>query len=245
MIIPAIDLIDGKVVRLFQGDYSQKTDFDVEPLQQLLSYQNQGAEWLHIVDLTGAKDPDKRQLSLIKNITKNLIAKVQIGGGIRNRTQVAELLEAGVDRVVIGSLAVKNPDLVSEWILEFGPERICLALDINIDDNGNKFVAVSGWQQASRFTLEQLVYQYQIVGLKHALVTDISCDGTLSGSNVSLYKQLHQQFPDIFWQASGGIGDIHDVLKVKQSGVNSLIIGKALLINKFNVEEAISCWQNA
>ncbi|RYV01482.1 1-(5-phosphoribosyl)-5-[(5-phosphoribosylamino)methylideneamino]imidazole-4-carboxamide isomerase [Shewanella sp. OPT22] len=245
MIIPAIDLIDGKVVRLLQGDYAQQTEFNVEPLAQLLSYQQQGAKWLHIVDLTGAKDPDKRQLTLIKHLASELNASVQVGGGIRTKQQVKELLDAGVSRVVIGSLAVKQPQLVSEWFEEFGNEKICLALDINIDEKGNKVVAVSGWQQASEYTIEQLIHQYQIVGLKHALVTDISCDGTLSGSNVNLYQELHQQFPDIHWQASGGIGNLSDVSAVKQSGAHSLIIGKALLINEFNVEEAISCWQNA
>ena len=245
MIIPAIDLIDGKVVRLFQGDYSKQTDFAVNPLTQLQQYQNQGAQWLHIVDLTGAKEPEKRQLSLIKTLCKNLEANVQVGGGIRTKDQVKELLNAGVNRVVIGSLAVEHPEMVCDWFKEFGPESICLALDLNILSDGTKQVAISGWQQASKYTIEQLVHQYQIVGLKHALVTDISCDGTLSGSNVNLYRELHQQFPNIHWQASGGIGDIEDIAAVKLSGAQSLIVGKALLIEKFTLKEAIQCWRNA
>ncbi len=245
MIIPAIDLIDGKVVRLFQGDYNKKTDFDLDPLSQLQSYQNQGAQWLHIVDLTGAKEPEKRQIALIKSLCQKLTANIQVGGGIRTKAQVEELLDAGVERVVIGSLAVTQPELVSDWFKEFGADRICLALDLNILDDGTKQVAIAGWQQASRYTIDQLVHQYKIVGLKHALVTDISCDGTLSGSNLSLYQELCRQFPDINWQASGGVGDTEDIAAVKLSGANSLIVGKALLINKFTVKEAIQCWQNA
>ena len=245
MIIPAVDLIDGKVVRLFQGDYKQQTDFDVDPLSQLQSYQNQGAQWLHIVDLTGAKDPHKRQIELIKILCKNLTTNIQVGGGIRSFEQVKELIDAGVTRVVIGSLAVQQPQLVSSWFEAFSAEQICLALDINIQKDGTKQVAIAGWQQSSTYTIEQLVEHYKAVGLKHVLVTDISCDGTLTGSNVKLYRELHQQYPEINWQASGGIGDIKDVVAVKQSGADSLIIGKALLIDKFTVKEAIQCWQNA
>ena len=244
MIIPAIDLIDGKVVRLYQGDYGQQTTFDLSPLAQLQSYQDQGANWLHIVDLTGAKDPAKRQTALIAKLTAGLNANIQVGGGIRTEEQVAELLSLGVKRVVIGSLAVKEPELVKGWFNKFGSEAICLALDVNINQSGEKIVAVSGWQSGGGKSLESIVEDFSQVGLKHALVTDISRDGTLTGANTALYRELSSRYPDIAWQASGGIATLEDVAAVRDSGAAGIIIGKALLINQFNVAEAIQCWPN-
>lgn len=244
MIIPAIDLIDGQVVRLYQGDYNQQTTFDLPPLDQLQSYEAQGAQWLHIVDLTGAKDPLKRQIALIAILVEGLNANIQVGGGIRSEAQVAELLAIGVKRVVIGSLAVKEPELVKKWFVKYGPEAICLALDVNIDEQGNKVVAVSGWQSGGGKSLEALVDIYREVGLTHALVTDISRDGTLTGANTALYQELAQTYPAIHWQASGGIATLDNVQAVRDSGAAGIIIGKALLINQFTVEEAIQCWPN-
>ncbi|MEL4389983.1 1-(5-phosphoribosyl)-5-[(5-phosphoribosylamino)methylideneamino]imidazole-4-carboxamide isomerase [Shewanella xiamenensis] len=244
MIIPAIDLIDGKVVRLYQGDYGQQTTFDLSPLAQLQSYQDQGAKWLHIVDLTGAKEPAKRQTTLIAKLTAGLNANIQVGGGIRTEEQVAELLSLGVKRVVIGSLAVKEPELVKGWFNKFGSEAICLALDVNINQSGEKIVAVSGWQSGGGKSLESIVEDFSQVGLKHALVTDISRDGTLTGANTELYRELSSRYPDIAWQASGGIATLEDVTAVRDSGAAGIIIGKALLINQFNVAEAIQCWPN-
>ena len=244
MIIPAIDLIDGKVVRLYQGDYGQQTTFDLSPLAQLQSYQDQGAKWLHIVDLTGAKEPAKRQTTLIAKLTAGLSANIQVGGGIRTEEQVAELLSLGVKRVVIGSLAIKEPELVKGWFNKFGSEAICLALDVNINQSGEKIVAVSGWQSGGGKSLESIVEDFSQVGLKHALVTDISRDGTLTGANTALYRELSSRYPDIAWQASGGIATLEDVAAVRDSGAAGIIIGKALLINQFNVAEAIQCWPN-
>lgn len=245
MIIPAIDLINGQVVRLYQGDYQQKTTFAYSPLEQLQSYEAQGAKLLHIVDLTGAKDPNKRQIALIGELVNGLSTDIQVGGGIRSEAQVSELLELGVKRVVIGSLAVKAPELVKSWFVKYGSDAICLALDVNINEQGEKIVAVSGWQTGGGKSLESLVAEFSQVGLKHALVTDISRDGTLQGANTNLYQELASQYPDILWQASGGIATLDDVNAVKQSGASGIIIGKALLIENFSVEEAIACWPNA
>ncbi|MCL1058023.1 1-(5-phosphoribosyl)-5-[(5-phosphoribosylamino)methylideneamino]imidazole-4-carboxamide isomerase [Shewanella gelidimarina] len=245
MIIPAIDLIEGQVVRLYQGDYNQQTTFDLSPLAQLQSYQEQGANLLHIVDLTGAKNPRKRQTQLIASLVKGLDTPIQVGGGIRTEAQVSELLEIGVSRVVIGSLAVNEPELVKRWFLKYGSDAICLALDVNINEQGEKIVAVSGWQSGGGKTLESLVAEFMTVGLKHALVTDISRDGTLKGANNELYQEISGTYPEINWQASGGIATLADVTAVKNSGANGIIIGKALLINQFTVKEAIECWPNA
>ena len=160
MIIPALDLIDGKVVRLYQGDYAQKTIYSDDPQSLYTIYNQQGADWLHLVDLDGAKDITKRQLSVIEGLIKNTPAKVQVGGGVRTEEDVKGLLDAGAHRVVIGSTAVKHPDMVAGWMEKYGPEHIVLALDINIDAQGNKIVAVSGWQEDSGQTIESLLEIY-------------------------------------------------------------------------------------
>ncbi|TEW52869.1 1-(5-phosphoribosyl)-5-[(5-phosphoribosylamino)methylideneamino]imidazole-4-carboxamide isomerase [Psychromonas algicola] len=245
MIIPALDLIDGKVVRLYQGDYDQKTVYSDDPQSLYTIYNEQGANWLHLVDLDGAKDITKRQLGVIESLIKNTPAKVQVGGGVRTEADVKGLLDAGAHRVVIGSTAVKEPEMVAGWMEKYGPEHIVLALDINIDAEGNKIVAVSGWQEDSGQTIESLLEIYMKVGLKHVLCTDISKDGTLTGSNVDLYKEMAVAFPSVAWQASGGIGSLDDIADVARSGAQGMIVGRALLEGKFTVEEAINRWQNA
>jgi len=245
MIIPALDLIDGKVVRLYQGDYAQKTVYSDDPQSQFTIYNQQGADWLHLVDLDGAKDITKRQLNVIASLIANTPAKIQIGGGVRTEQDVKDLLDTGAQRVVIGSTAVKEPEMVAGWMKKYGAEHIVLALDINIDAEGNKIVAVSGWQEASGQTIESLLDIYLAVGLKHVLCTDISKDGTLTGSNVDLYKEMATAYPQIEWQASGGIGSLDDIAAVARSGASGMIVGRALLEGKFTVEEAIACWQNA
>ncbi|AWQ18203.1 1-(5-phosphoribosyl)-5-[(5-phosphoribosylamino)methylideneamino] imidazole-4-carboxamide isomerase [Pantoea ananatis] len=244
MIIPALDLIDGKVVRLHQGDYAQQRDYGSDPLPRLQDYAGQGATVLHLVDLTGAKDPAKRQIALLKTLLNGVEAVVQVGGGIRNRDDVKALLDAGASRVVVGSTAVKQPEEVKAWFNEFGPDAIVLALDVRIDAANRKEVAISGWQEAAGVTLEEVIEQFQPVGLKHVLCTDISRDGTLSGSNVDLYKEVTARFPQIAFQSSGGIGELSDIAALRGSGVQGVIVGRALLEGKFTVSEAIACWQN-
>jgi phosphoribosylformimino-5-aminoimidazole carboxamide ribotide isomerase len=244
MIIPAIDLIDGKVVRLYQGDYEQTTEYTVDPISVVNQYADDGAQWLHIVDLTGAKDTSKRQLSLISDMVATKRMKFQSGGGVRTKSDVEGLLKAGVERVVIGSLAVTQPEVVEQWMVEFGPEHIVLALDINIDDEGNKFVATHGWQKDSGVSIESLIQRYSKVGLRHVLCTDISRDGTLQGANDSLYAEVAALFPDVQWQASGGIGNLNDIEVLKPTKVAGVILGRALLEGKFTVKEAITCWEN-
>ncbi|SUB82842.1 1-(5-phosphoribosyl)-5-[(5-phosphoribosylamino)methylideneamino] imidazole-4-carboxamide isomerase [Pragia fontium] len=244
MIIPALDLIDGSVVRLHQGDYGQQRDYGNEPLPRLQQYQQQGAQILHLVDLTGAKDPQARQLPLLRKLLAGVSVPVQIGGGIRSEQDVSDLIDAGASRVVIGSTAVRQPEMVEQWFSRFGADALVLALDVRIDENGNKNVAISGWQENSSQTLEQVVERYRPYGLKHVLCTDISRDGTLAGSNVDLYCEITRLYPEIAFQASGGIGSLDDIAALRSSGVKGVIVGRALLDGKFNVEEAISCWQN-
>jgi phosphoribosylformimino-5-aminoimidazole carboxamide ribotide isomerase len=244
MIIPALDLIDGSVVRLHQGDYGQQRDYGSDPLPRLQDYQRQGAEVLHLVDLTGAKDPAARQIPLLKKLLAGVTVPVQVGGGIRTEQDVEALLSAGATRVVVGSTAVKDPETVQGWFNRFGADALVLALDVRIDEHGTKNVAISGWQENSNATLEQVVEQYLPFGLKHVLCTDISRDGTLAGSNVELYREVTARFPQVAFQASGGIGNLDDIAQLRDSGVTGVIVGRALLDGKFSVTEAISCWQN-
>ncbi len=243
MIIPALDLIDGKVVRLHQGDYGQQRDYGNDPLPRLQDYEAQGAEVLHLVDLTGAKDPTARQIPLLTRLLAGVSVPVQVGGGIRTRADVEALLTAGATRVVVGSTAIKEPEEVKSWFRQYGPEAIVLALDVRIDASNRKEVAISGWQEAAGVTLEEVIEQFLPVGLKHVLCTDISRDGTLSGSNVELYREVSARYPTIAFQSSGGIGSLDDVAALNGSGAKGVIVGRALLEGKFTVSEAISCWQ--
>uniref|UniRef100_UPI000469E0ED 1-(5-phosphoribosyl)-5-[(5- phosphoribosylamino)methylideneamino]imidazole-4- carboxamide isomerase n=1 Tax=Pantoea sp. IMH TaxID=1267600 RepID=UPI000469E0ED len=243
MIIPALDLIDGKVVRLHQGDYGQQRDYGSDPLPRLQDYEAQGASVLHLVDLTGAKNPAARQIPLLKTLLAGVSVPVQVGGGIRHRDDVAALLEAGASRVVVGSTAVTHPEEVQRWFSEYGAEAIVLALDVRIAE-GRKEVAISGWQEAAGVTLEEVIEQFSPWGLKHVLCTDISRDGTLSGSNVALYREVAARYPAVAFQSSGGIGSLDDIAALRGSGAKGVIVGRALLEGKFTVKEAISCWQN-
>ncbi|WP_429033844.1 1-(5-phosphoribosyl)-5-[(5-phosphoribosylamino)methylideneamino]imidazole-4-carboxamide isomerase [Aeromonas veronii] len=243
MIIPAIDLINGQVVRLYQGDYEQKTEYSSSPQASFDEYVSQGAVQLHLVDLDGAKDAKARQLPLLTQLLSATEAPVQVGGGVRTEQDVADLLAAGASRVVIGSTAVKSPDLVASWMEKYGPEQIVLALDVNIDAQGNRHIAVAGWQENSGVTIEALIERFLPAGLKHVLCTDISRDGTLAGTNVELYRDLCARYPSVAFQASGGIGGIADIEALKGSGVKGIILGRALLEGKFSVGDAIACWQ--
>ncbi|CDH26594.1 1-(5-phosphoribosyl)-5-[(5-phosphoribosylamino)methylideneamino]imidazole-4-carboxamide isomerase [Xenorhabdus bovienii] len=245
MIIAALDLIDGNVVRLHQGDYGQQRTYGNSPLSQLQQYEKEGAKLLHLVDLTGAKDPTRRQMTLLRELLAGVSVPVQVGGGIRAENDIKALLEAGASRVVIGSTAITQPELVKQWFQRYGAESIVLALDIRISTDGTKQIAISGWQENSNATLEQVIEQYLPVGLKHVLCTDISRDGTLNGSNIALYQEISQHYPQIQFQASGGIGNLADISLLPTTGVAGVIVGRALLEGKFTLTEAIQCWQNA
>ena len=245
MIIPAIDLINGKVVRLYQGDYGQKTEYTASAQERFDLYVAAGATQLHLVDLDGAKDASQRQLTVIRELLKNTRAPVQIGGGVRSEQDVKDLLDAGANRVVVGSTAVKSPELVMGWMEKYGADKIVLALDVNIDADGRRKITVAGWQQDSGVTIEDLIERFLPAGLTHVLCTDISRDGTLLGSNVALYQSLAAQYPQVSFQASGGIGGIADIEALKGSGVGGVILGRSLLEGKFTAEEAIACWHGA
>lgn len=244
MIIPAVDLMGGEVVRLKQGDYARKTAFGDDPAARFAAYAREGARCLHLVDLDGAKDPARRQFALIAKMASGVSVPVQTGGGVRTQDDVRRLLEAGAARVVVGSLAVKSPQTVQSWLSTFGPERIVLALDVRIR-NCRREVAVSGWQKDSGAVIEEVIEAYASRGLRHVLCTDIDRDGMMAGPNVELYRDLCRNYPAIAFQASGGIASLSDIAALKPAGVAGVIVGRALLEGAFTVKEAQACWQNA
>jgi phosphoribosylformimino-5-aminoimidazole carboxamide ribotide isomerase len=245
MIIPAIDMIAGRTVRLYQGDYAQVTFYEQTPEALVRGYDTGGAEVIHVVDLQGAKDPRQRQITEISQLVKVSTAPIQTGGGIRSEEDVAQLLNVGVGRVIIGSLAIKQPEMVKDWVRRFGVDQVVLALDVSMDSDGNKWLPTHGWQASSEQRLEDILDSFLDVDIKHILCTDISRDGTLQGSNTSLYSELAAKYPQIVWQASGGIGSLDDIAAAARTGASGVIVGKALLDGKFSYEEASQCWQDA
>ena len=235
IIYPAIDLIDGAVVRLHKGDFDRLTTYSANPMCVAQSYADAGAKWLHLVDLDGAKNPENRQITLIAKIIEDTGLNVQVGGGIRSFEDVKTLLAAGASRVVVGSLAACDIATTKRIFEAFGPERICLAADV-LKQNDRFHIAVSGWQEASSLDLFAFIETYLGSGLRHTLCTDIDRDGTLGGCNRDLYQRVKQAFPNLRLQASGGVSVLDDLVGLPTDGV---IIGKALYEGRFNVKEAL------
>lgn len=241
IIYPAIDLIAGEVVRLHKGDFAQKTTYGTDPVAVAKSYAEAGASWLHLVDLDGAKDPAQRQTELIASIIAGSGLKVQTGGGIRSRDDVEALVAAGASRVVIGSLAVGNPDLVAGMISDFGSETICLAADV-VRPADEFLIAVSGWQEASNLPLAAFLSRFEGAGLRHVLCTDIDRDGTMQGPNADLYHSVKASFPHIQLQASGGVKGIEDLEGLPTDGV---IIGRAIYEGAIDLGAALRLGESA
>jgi phosphoribosylformimino-5-aminoimidazole carboxamide ribotide isomerase len=230
-LIPAIDLKAGRCVRLYKGDFAEETRYSIEPQELLLKYQQLGAEWLHVVDLDGAQGAGKDNRDIILSLAATGSIKLQVGGGLRNTVAVAQMLDGGATRVVIGSAAVSQVEQVQAWMQHFGPERLTLAFDVRIAAGDEPRVTVQGWQQQSDVTLWAAVQPYLSCGLKHVLCTDVDRDGALGGPNVELYGQAVARFPQIEWQASGGIRDAADLSALHEVGAAAAISGKALLEN--------------
>ncbi|NNC36970.1 MAG: 1-(5-phosphoribosyl)-5-[(5-phosphoribosylamino)methylideneamino]imidazole-4-carboxamide isomerase [Acidimicrobiales bacterium] len=241
MIFPAIDLMDGGCVRLFKGDFNQRTDYELSPVEMATKFADAGAEWIHVVDLDGAQSGRAEQAPLIIEIAQQTGLKIQTGGGIRELSQIQTLLNGGVERVVIGSLAISNPEMIKYWMSELGPERIVLALDVMIGDDGVPRPAIRGWTEESDKTLWHVIESYLPSGLKNILVTDIARDGVLEGSNVELYKKIRKKHPKLDLITSGGVGSLKDVKALKKIKPAGIIIGKALYEGKFDVKQAIAC----
>jgi phosphoribosylformimino-5-aminoimidazole carboxamide ribotide isomerase len=228
-----MDLLGGRCVRLSQGRFDAVTRYLTDPADALAGFAKSGASWAHVVDLDGARDRSPRQHELIAELARNAPLQLQVAGGVREREHLEMMFEAGVGRVVIGSLAEQQPQTVREYIADFGGERITLALDVNMVD-GMPMVATAGWAETSGLTLWQVADLYPEA--RHLLVTDIGRDGMLSGPNLELLTEAVERLPHLAVQASGGVASLNDLKTLPTAGV---IVGKALWEQRFELAEAI------
>lgn len=236
-LIPAIDLKDGRCVRLFKGDFAAETVYSNDPSEILQRYRELGARRIHVVDLDGAKDGTQANRDAVLNLAADRTVKLQVGGGLRSLSRVQALLESGVERAVIGSVAINSPDEVISWFKQVDPGRIVLALDVRLDAAGVPMLTTHGWQQTSGVVLWNAVERFLQSGLTHVLCTDVARDGALTGPNCELYAEAVRRFPELQWQASGGVATARDLVALRDCGVAAVISGKALLENKISSQE--------
>ncbi|MCC5869410.1 MAG: 1-(5-phosphoribosyl)-5-[(5-phosphoribosylamino)methylideneamino]imidazole-4-carboxamide isomerase [Gammaproteobacteria bacterium] len=234
-LIPAIDLSVGRCVRLYKGRFDEVTHYDVAPTALAKQYSDAGAAWLHVVDLDGARTGTAANAKTISAIIEASSLRVQVGGGLRSLAAVEAQLAAGASRVVIGSLAVREPEQVIDWMARLGPERIVLALDIRYID-GEPMIMTHGWTQASAMSLWQALDRYLEHGLVHLLCTDVDLDGAMQGPNLALYRQCCERYPTLAVQASGGVRDARDLHALATTGAAGAISGRALLEGKLVLE---------
>jgi phosphoribosylformimino-5-aminoimidazole carboxamide ribotide isomerase len=240
-LLPSMDLRDGRCVRLLHGDFASETRYEVDPQALHARYRELGARWMHVVDLDGARDGRLAHRDAIARIAASGLPSLQVGGGVRSRTVVEDLLAAQVGRVIVGSAAIDSPEDVMDWIGAFGAERVGLAIDVRLDESGLPRVQTRGWLRSTPATLWDTVERFAPYGLRHVLCTDIARDGALQGPNLALYSECTRRFPTIAWQASGGVRDAADLEALANTGVAAAISGKALLEGRFD-DDAIRRW---
>lgn len=231
-IFPAIDLFEGKAVRLFKGDYSKMTVYSDNPLNIARDFEQKGARFIHMVDLEGAKNGTTPNIEVVKQIAQNTSLFCEIGGGIRSAETVEKYLNCGVDRVILGTAAVENEEFLKSSVEKYG-DKIAVGVDIK-----DGFVAVKGWTEKSEFNCFDFCEKMQKTGVKTLICTDISKDGAMKGTNRELYKELSQKF-DMDIVASGGISDIDDIKTLRQLGLYGAIIGKAYYTGAIDLKDAL------
>jgi len=240
IVIPAIDLVGGRVVRLEKGDFERETRYPLDPIELAHSYAQAGATRLHLVDLDGAVSGDSANLCVIEAIATQLGIAVQAGGGVRSEADFERFIDAGVSRVVVGSLAVRDPAAVIKLARRYGVDSITLALDARADAHGIFRVATAGWKTAESLSVERLLVDFGAEGLRHFLITDIDRDGMLGGPNVALYRHLGELAPSAQIIASGGVSSLADLAQLRAIGVSAVVVGKALLEGRFTAQEALA-----
>lgn len=231
-IFPAIDLYNGKAVRLFKGDYNQMTVYSDYPEQIALDFFNSGARCMHVVDLEGAKDGATPNIETVKQLARTFDGIIEVGGGVRSKSVIEKYLSAGVSRVILGTAAVNDREFLVSAVKEFG-DKIAVGVDIK-----DGFVAIKGWTEKSTFNGIDFCKQMQDIGVKTIICTDISRDGAMQGTNHSLYKQLSESL-DLDIIASGGVSTIQDIKLLKEQGVYGAIVGKAYYTGAIKIDEAI------
>ncbi len=231
-IIPAIDIIDGKCVRLTQGDYAQKKVYNENPLEIARAFEDAGIKYLHLVDLDGAKAGKVTNWKVIETLAGQTSLAIDFGGGIKTGNEIQMLLDLGIRQVNLGSIAVKDRSLVEEWLGRFGAEHIILSADVK-----DELIAINGWQESASVSIHQFLTEYKACGIKYVTCTDISTDGMLTGPNVSLYEHLLRDHPELVLTASGGVGSLDDLRALANTGVDGVIVGKAIYEGKVSLDQ--------
>ena len=238
-VIPAIDVRAGAVVRLAQGDYARQTTYPATPSTLALQYADAGARWLHLVDLDAAREGGYGLLRLLRTLAADGRLRVQTGGGVRSQDDVRRLLDAGASRVVVGSLAVREPGRVADWVQRFGADALVIALDARRDDQGAWRLPTHGWTREGGASLDALLALYADAGARHVLCTDIARDGMRTGPNIALYRDLAAAWPALGLIASGGVRDPGDVRAARHAGCAGIVLGRALVEGGLRVHDAL------
>ncbi len=231
-IIPAIDIIDGKCVRLTQGDYNQKKVYNEDPVEVAKEMEANGIKRLHTVDLDGARSQHVINHKTIERIADHTSLIIDFGGGIKSNEDIDTAFAAGASMVTIGSIAVKNPELFLSWVDKYGPDRIILGADVK-----NGLISINGWKEEGEEKLLPFIHKYNDKGINNVLCTDISKDGMLQGPAINLYKEIMEEFPQLNLIASGGVSSIKDIRALNEAGIPSVVFGKAIYEGRIKLEE--------
>ena len=231
-VIPAIDLIDGKCVRLTQGDYSQKTSYHDHPLEVAKKYADHGFRRLHLVDLDGAKAKKIINHKVLEAICAKTSLEVDFGGGLQSEEDLRIAFECGAKQITGGSIAVKDEDMFTHWLKVYGGEKIILGTDTK-----DKKIAVHGWQETSTISIFDILDKYIPLGVSYTISTDVAKDGLLQGPSFELYKELQEKYPDLNVIASGGVSNIDDIHKLDEMGIYGVVVGKAIYENRISLTD--------
>lgn len=231
-IIPAIDIIEGKCVRLTQGDYAQKKIYNENPLEVAKSFEDIGIRRLHLVDLDGAKKGEVVNLRVLERIASRTGLKIDFGGGIKKDTDIKNVFDAGAEIATIGSVAVKNKDLFYEWVKKYGPDKILLGADVKEEK-----IAIGGWLETTDITIFDFITQNSTIGITTLFCTDISKDGLLQGPSIELYKKIKEKFPEIQLIASGGVTTLSDLHALENIECSGAIVGKAIYEGRITMKQ--------
>lgn len=231
-IIPAIDLIEGKCVRLSQGDYNKCTTYGSSPLDIAKQYEDCGIERLHLVDLDGAKASKPQNLATLERIASHTSLTIEYGGGIKERESVVSVFDAGANMAICGSVACNEPDTFIGWLGEFGKEKLIFGADLK-----NGIPAVRGWLEEGKISIGTLLQRFTDAGLTSSIITDIACDGMLQGPSINLYKSIREKFPQLDIIASGGVSCIDDILELEKENIFGVVVGKAIYEGRITLKD--------